>query len=177
MGNWFVRALLVISALSPMLGAVAVAEIASGKNWHSWVPWLAPAVVFVFICWILLLWCGRELQRTSVTLSAVERSDKEVLSFLLAYLLPVISAKETNLEIQWMTTLYVFIILILVFTHACALHFNPVLGLLGYHFYAVKDEACRPLLLISREDAHHKDQKMTVAYISRSVVLYLPEKT
>lgn len=175
MGNWFVRVLLVISALSPMLGAVAVAHIASGKGWQYWLPWLAPALAFVFICWMILLWCGKHLQRAPLSVSSVERNDHEVLGFLLAYLLPVISSQQTAFQAHWLTMLYVFVILVAVFTHACALHFNPVLGLLGYHFYAVEDADGRPLLLISREEAHHKDQSMSVAYISRAVILHIPE--
>jgi len=59
MANRLVRLLLVITALSPMLGAIA-----TGKDWMSWLPWLAPAVSLAIICWLMLRWCGTHLQRT-----------------------------------------------------------------------------------------------------------------
>ena len=49
------------------------------------------------------------------------------------------SVKDTVAEIHWLTGAYVLVIILLVFTHARAFHFNPVMGLLGYHFYSLKN--------------------------------------
>ena len=38
--NRFAKFILVSTALSPVLGAVAVNQFANGKDWSDWTPWL-----------------------------------------------------------------------------------------------------------------------------------------
>lgn len=175
--NTFAKLLLVATSLSPMLGAIAVNQYAKGGDWTDWVPWLAPAVLLFIICALILHFATSVAQVHPQQITKVERTDKEVLGFLLAYLLPVVSAKESAFQVHWQTVAYAFVILLLVFTHANALHFNPLLGLLGYHFYTIEDSDGRPILLISRQPFHLKGQTVQVVSLSPSICLHVPEKS
>jgi len=147
--NWFAKLLLVSTSLSPILGAVAVNQFTLRKPLSSWLPWLVAALLLVVICWGLLRYAVRAAQKHTLKIARFEDKDKEMLAFLLAYLLPFAAAKDMLAEVHWMTGTYVLAIILLVFTHAGAVHFNPMMGLLGYHFYSLKDGDGVSVLLIS----------------------------
>jgi hypothetical protein len=150
--NWFANLLLVASSLSPILGAVAVNQYSVEKPISDWLPWLVAALMLVLICAGLLEYAARAAQKQKLKITQIEDKDKEVLAFLLAYLLPLVGGKDILTDVHWSTVAYAIAIILLVFTHARALHFNPMMGVLGYHFYRVKDGSGVPTLLISRPE-------------------------
>ena len=95
-----------------------------------------------------------------------------MLAFLLAYLLPLMSVKDTVAEIHWLTGAYVLVIILLVFTHARAFHFNPVMGLLGYHFYSLKNGDGISLLLISRSELKRSGRELDVVCLAHNIFLH-----
>lgn len=150
--NLFAKFLLVLTALSPVLGGVAVNQFAKGTSWTKWAPWLGAAILLVILCWVLLQYTAKNAQRHSFTISEFESKDMETIVFLLAYLIPFVSADSIMFTNEWMTGLYIFAIIFLVIVHAGAFHFNPVMGLLGYHFYSVKNTEGISYLLISKRE-------------------------
>lgn len=61
--NIFAKLLLVLTALSPVLGGVAVNQFAKGMSWMNWVPWLGAAILLVLLCWMLLQYTAKNAQR------------------------------------------------------------------------------------------------------------------
>ena len=92
--NRFARLMLVATSLSPILGAVAVAQIAKGEPASSWCWWLIVAVLLVVVCWGLLRITAQRAQIETLKIVEFENNDKEVLAFLLTYLLPFISTED-----------------------------------------------------------------------------------
>jgi hypothetical protein len=174
--NRVAKFILVSTALSPVLGAVAVNQYALGKEWTAWVPWLSGAVLLGIICWLLLTLVAKTCQVQQVKVKEFERDDKEVVGFLLAYLLPFLSSKDMAFEGQWLTGLYVLFLLVVVFAHAGSLHFNPVMGLLGYHFYSVKDDGDGPKLFITKLELQRPGETYRVAMLGPCICVHLPEK-
>jgi hypothetical protein len=170
--NKFAKVLLVSSSLSPVLGTVAVNQLALGKPLWSWLPWVVMALLLVFICWGLLRYAERNAQKHKLKVEQFEDNDKEVLAFLLAYLLPLVSVKDTVAEIHWLTGAYVLVIILLVFTHARAFHFNPVMGLLGYHFYSLKNGDGISLLLISRSELRRSGRELDTVRLAHNIYLH-----
>lgn len=170
--NKFAKFLLVLSSLSPMLGAVAVNQMTIGKPLMEWLPWVGIALLLIFICWGLLHYASMNAQRHKLKIEQFEDNDKEVLAFLLAYLLPLVSVKDTVAEIHWLTGAYVLVIILLVFTHARAFHFNPVMGLLGYHFYSLKNGDGISLLLISRSELKRSGKELDTVCLAHNIFLH-----
>jgi hypothetical protein len=169
--NWFARLLLVSTALSPILGAVAVNQYTLKKPLSAWLPWVVISVFLVFICWALLRYVARSGQKHTIDIGQFEDKDKEVLAFLLAYLLPFAAAKDILAEVHWLTAAYVFGIILLVFTHARAVHFNPMMGLLRYHFYNVKDRDGVSMLLMSRRELRRAGLQIEAVRIAEDIYL------
>jgi hypothetical protein len=169
--NRFAKFLLVATSLSPILGAVAVNQYSLGKPISSWLPWLIVALLLVLICWGLLQYSAHNAQKHTVHIAQFESNDKEVLSFLLAYLLPFISSKDMAFEGQWMTGAYIIAIIFLVIVHAGIFHFNPVMGLLGYHFYGVKNSEGVALLVISRAELRRPSKDVEAVRLAHNIYL------
>jgi hypothetical protein len=170
--NRFAKFLLVLSSLSPMLGAVAVNQFALGKPLAGWLPWVVIALLLVFICSGVLYYAAKNAQTHKLKIEQFEDNDKEVLAFLLAYLLPLVSVKDTVAEIHWLTGAYVLVIILLVFTHARAFHFNPVMGLMGYHFYSLKGADGSSLLLISRSELRRSGRELDTVCLAHNIYLH-----
>lgn len=169
--NRLAKFLLVATSLSPVLGAVAVNQFALGRPWMNWAPWLVVAVLLVMICWLLMLYAARNMQTQSLTFREFESNDKEVLAYLLAYLLPFLSSKNMAFEGQWLTGAYILGIIFMVIAHAGAFHFNPVMGLLGYHFYGIKNAEGVSQLLISKTELRRAQSEFQVVRLAHNIYL------
>lgn len=174
--NSFAKLLLVTSSLSPVLGAVAVNQYTLGKPAAVWLPWIMVGLLLMLICLGLLLYSARAAQKHTLTIGKFEGNDKEALAFLLAYLLPFLSAKDMLAEIHWLTAGYVFVVILLVFTHARAFHFNPVMGLLGYHFFSLQEADGASVLLISRSPLRGIGTKVVTVRLAHDIYLQIGEK-
>lgn len=170
--NQFARFLLVATSLSPILGAVAVNQYSLGKPVISWLPWLVVALLLVLICWSLLQYSAQNAQKQTLRIAQFESNDKEVLAFLLAYLLPFISSKDMAFTGQWMTGIYIFAVIFLVIVHAGIFHFNPVMGLLGYHFYGIKNDEGVALLVISKSELRRPGMDVETVRLAHNIYLH-----
>jgi hypothetical protein len=169
--NTFAKFLLVSTSLSPLLGAVAVNKFAHGEPAVQWGAWVAVALLLVFLCWALLQYAAKNSQRHLYRIKEFERSDKEVLAFLVTYLLPFLSTEKMGFTGGWLTGTYVLVIIFLVIAHAGAFHFNPVMGLLGYHFYGVKNTDGVSHLLISRAELRRPGQEIQTVRLAHNIYL------
>lgn len=171
--NKVAKFLFVATSLSPVLGAIAVNQYSLGKSVGSWLPWLIIALLLVLICWLLMMYIARNGQVTRLRIEQFENNDKEVLAFLLAYLLPFISSADMAFEGQWLTGAYILTVIFLVISHAGALHFNPVMGLLGYHFYGIKNYDNVSQLLISKSALQRPGTKLDTVMVAHNIYLHV----
>lgn len=168
--NWFARFLLVATALSPMLGAVAINQIAHDRPWTHWSPWLISAICLALLCWLVLRYVADNGEKYTFQVKEFEDKDKEVLAFLLTYLLPFLTADKLEFKGEWMTGAYIMAIIILTIVHAGAFHFNPVMGFF-YHFYSVKDGNNASNLLISRKPLRKTGEEIETVRIAYNIYL------
>ena len=167
--------LLVSTSLSPVLGAVAVNQFARHEPLVRWAPWLLVALLLVFICWGMLRYAAKNAQKHPFHIKEFERNDREVLAFLLAYLLPFVSSENMAFTGEWLTGAYILGIIFLVIAHADAFHFNPVMGLLGYHFYSVKNDDGVSNLLISRKTLRRPGKDVGTVRLADTIYLALED--
>jgi hypothetical protein len=79
---------------------------------------------------------------------------------MIAYLLPVVSNGTIDLRNNSFVSIIVMVILILCVFHTNTFHFNPLIGLFGYHFYEIKTTAGNTGMLLSNKT--HRIQKQTL---------------
>ncbi|TCD46823.1 hypothetical protein [Chlorobium sp. N1] len=171
MPNGFAKLLLVATSLSPLLGAVAVNNIALNRPWTSWVPWMGVGIFLIVLCFLLLRYFEEVAQEEKISIVEFERNDKDVLAFLLAYLLPFLSSKSMDFQGQWLTGAYILLIIFLVVSHTGAFHFNPVMALVGYHFYGIRTKDGVSQLLICRGTLKRLNQEVSTVRLAPNIYL------
>lgn len=169
--NGFAKLLLVATSLSPVLGAVAVNQITLNRPWTSWTPWLVVGVLLVVVCVLLLRYAEHTAQNEIISIAEFEANDKDVLAFLLAYLLPFLSSESMGFDGQWLTGAYILLIIFLVVSHTGAFHCNPVMALLGYHFYRIKTKEGISQLLICHGTLMRPNQEVSTVRLAPHIYL------
>ena len=167
--------LLVATSLSPVLGAVAVNQFERCEPWTSWIWWIVVALCLVTLCRVLLKYAEKNVQTQLLYVKEFERKDQEMLAFLFIYLLPFVRSEHATFANEWLTSAYILTIIVLAIAHAGAFHFNPVMRLLGYRFYAVRDRHGVCNLLISRKDLQTAAREVRTVGIARNVYLGIGE--
>lgn len=152
------KLLLVATAFAPVLVTQAIV------SWHNGEQGLA--VFLVCLAGALTWWCiniiqrcARELASHPVSVSEIKPADKEVLGFVIAYLLPL--ARGSNFE--WFPFAVVLAVFLLMIMTSNAYHTNPLLGLLGYRFYEVKVDSVVYILISKRHLHNTKGVKKVVS--------------
>jgi MFS family permease len=162
--NSFAKFLLVSTSLSPVLGAVAVNQFARHEHWTRWAGWLGAALLLAFLCWAMLRYAAKNAQRHLFHIKEFERNDREVLAF--------VSKENMAFTGDWLTGAYILGIIFIVIAHAGVFHFNPVMGLLGYHFYAVKNGDGVSHLLISKDELRRADKDVQTVRLAHGIYLH-----
>lgn len=170
--NYRAKFLLAATSMSPIFGAIAVNQFALDRPWYCWAFWLIAALLLAGLCWWLMNYAAKNIQRDRFTIRKFERNDKEVLAFLVAYLLPFISSKDMAFTGDWLTGAYIIVIIFWVIAHSGAFHFNPVMGLLGFHFYEVENEQGVSFLLISRKQINRTAHVVMAVKLATDIYLF-----
>lgn len=118
--------------------------------WPSMWPLIFGAFLCVVICLIVMNRAAKQLAPNAVVIKSIKPADKELIGFVLAYLLPL--ARGTPFESY--PLLVVLVVFFIVVMTSNAYHTNPLLGILGWHFYEVVIEDVS-YILVSRRNLHH----------------------
>ena len=160
------RLLLALSSLSPVLITwVIVNFCANGFRWFQ-VVLLAVALFLVFICYILVSYLMRSLGHVSINVISVKSIDNEAVSYIIAYLFPLISpGSDAVLFIS------VFLFLAFIMYASNAFTFNPILTLFGLHFYEIQSKSGVSYILLSVNDITDVNKIKKVIRLSGHVML------
>jgi len=119
-------------------------------NWQVGSFYLVATALMSLLCFLLVWLSGRNLERLPVKIKAVKTVDKEIVGFLLVYLLPLIN--QPNNTISLSVLVFIAVIFFFIVQNSHAYHFNPLLGFFGYHFYEVTIEGDITYVLITRQN-------------------------
>jgi hypothetical protein len=123
---------LAATALAPVLLVWAAASYQTSRAYAA--AAVVVAVLLVVICVGLLALAKRELQTDPLVMAKAVRMDKDAVGFLIAYALPLVLSDDAT----QLPALAVFVVIVgLLLVQLQILHVNPLLGVLGFHFYEV----------------------------------------
>lgn len=107
------------------------------------------ACLLVVVC-VGVLHIGRtEFQRQPLVIQKVARLDKDALAFFVTYALPLVASGSGSMVS--LLGLLAFVVLVgIILVQLQILHVNPLLGMLGFHFYEVERAHGDTALVISR---------------------------
>jgi hypothetical protein len=111
---------------------------------------LGAAALAVIVCVTIIKLSASQLASNPVIIKSIKPADKEIVGFVLAYLLPLARGSQFN-GVPMFIVLGVFFLVVMT---SNAYHTNPLLGLIGYHFYEATIEDVGYTLL-SRRNLHN----------------------
>jgi hypothetical protein len=120
---------------------------------------LCGAALAVVACVTVIKTAASQLAKNPVVIKTIKPADKEIVGFVLAYLLPLARGSEFD-GVPMFVVLGVFFLVVMT---SNAYHTNPLLGLIGYHFYEVTIEDVGYTLLSRRNLHNTKVIKMVVS--------------
>lgn len=138
------KSLLSIASLSPVFLTFWFNEFS--KNWdlREGYFYLIGFVIIVFISFFTFRLAESKLEILPIKIETVQNSDNEVISYIFAYILPLL-----GFDVK--LTLFILCLFLLIVFTTNIYHFNPVVGLFGYHYYTVTIEGGISFILISKK--------------------------
>ena len=168
--NGIAKIVLTTTAIAPVGFTYAYAAWSEGEITWMW-RLIAISVILVVICLGVLWVARRDLERMEFKTQTVEAADRENMALLLLYLLPLFTADFETLNWHiWIPTLVIFA---LVVGTGYSYHFNPLLGLLGWHFYKVSTPEGVTYVLITKKRLHDARDRLVVGQLTEYIILDL----
>ena len=159
---------LVATAFAPVLLVYGGVLCLQGE--HLQAGWFFVAsVLLVFVCAMLVNFSKTRLREIEYTTKTVESADGEVSGFLLIYLLPLITRNLA--DYNWIAWGIVALLFCVVFARSFGFHFNPLLVLLGYHFYRVTEDSGLPHVLVTKRRIFRTGETLRVTRPSEYMLI------
>lgn len=164
------KLLLTSTAIAPVLFTYAYVAFTSGaKKQAIWLALLGAALFF--LCVVLLAYCSRTLEQIDFKMTTAEVADRENIGFLLLYLLPLFTSSFSSLN--WNVWVPAVVVFGGVVATGYSYHFNPLLGLLGWHFYKVGTVEGITYVLITKKQLRRAAGSIRVGQLTEYIVIDL----
>ncbi|MCI2023588.1 MAG: hypothetical protein LKJ63_03175 [Acetobacter fabarum] len=164
--------LLIASALAPV--GLVYAWLAWCNKQHSIAMGIVAAcAMLVLICVYLLRQARTSLERFPLNITSVEPADRENIAFMLLYLSPLFTSELGQININLLIpTLFIFTLLT---ATGYNYHFNPLLGLVGWHFYKVESTEGVTYVLITRKQLRNTSTINHVGQLTEYILIDLED--
>lgn len=160
---------LVATSLAPICLTLWFVEFSKNWDWQQGWGFLLTALLMTITCYGLLRLSVSNLESLPIKIKSIRTADKEIVGFLLVYLLPLI--KQSTNTISMPVLVFVALLFFLIVYNAHVYHFNPLLGFFGYHFYEVTIEGDITYVLITRQNITHCKGISRVVQLTEYMIL------
>lgn len=170
------KILLVLTSLAPGIAVYGVATWLLGtpfSNATVWVPILAACTLAVS-CIRIVRFAAVRLPRFSVEVVELKSADSEIVGFALAYVLPILTATTSTVNLRLL--LLGFFTLAALVWGTNSYHTNPLLSVLGYHFYEVMSTNGLTFVVLSKRTLRQVKTLTCVAFLTDYMALDLERK-
>lgn len=148
--TWLARLLLVLTSMAPALIVYAAVLYEAGSQDESAIA-LVVATGLTLFCWALIKKAGQTTAADTRAIEQPQERDGDALAFLLTYALPLVAAGSDAPPTLWGLGAFSLVMLALVWQQQL-FHINPLLGALGYYFFAAQaDDGSRVLVLTKKK--------------------------
>lgn len=167
--NKITKLFLVTTSIAPIFLTLWFIEFSKNWKWNEGLYYLFITLGLTILCYCLIKLSEQRLEKIPVKITSMKTADKEVVGFILVYLLPLINPSALNVN-----SLVLFFVAILVFAIVFttnSYHFNPLIGFIGYHFYEVTIEGEITFVLITKKNITNCKNVKTVVQVSEYMML------
>lgn len=168
----FAKLLLVFTAFAPVLFSLAFVA-ALNARYSTALSYTVAAFLLTFLCIAILVFARKQIAPVSLVVKSLETADTEIVGFVLTYLLPLVKLGRDQFDARILA--FVLLILAAVVWTSNAYHFNPMLGIFGYHFYKVTTEEDVKFVLLTRKNIYEAKKARQVIQLTEYMVLEVTE--
>jgi len=129
----FFEYILVGTSVSPVFITFYVVGFLETNSYTKGVYWLILFLISLLAFYLIKRFAEKKLERMPIEITHVSPADKEVATFLLAYVLPFLNIGSSNIFVQ----IAIVVMLYMIVLTSSNYHFNPVLSLFGFHYYEI----------------------------------------
>lgn len=165
----FAKVLLVSSSVAPVLLTWAFADYRRIGSDERQAAAVGIALGLVLLCVLVLTGSRKMLPHVSFNAVSLKTADTEVVGFIVAYLLPLVTTGTDQLD--YVVLIFITALLGLIVWSTNAYSVNPLLSLMGYHFYELSNSRGVTYLFLSKRDLHNCDDITNVVQLARYVLL------
>ena len=165
---------LVAASFAPVLLTLGWIRFVDGRIWPDAISYFVAAGLTVGLCLLLIGAARSQLEVIPFNPTSISTADAEIVGFVLAYLLPFVDAAGMSVKpsVFW----FVMALLGLVVWSTNSYHVNPVLGLLGFHFYEVTTEGDVTFVLVTRRNLRDSGEITSVVQLTEYMVLEVKDR-
>ena len=143
----FAQLLVVLTSLAPV--GLVEATVLLGRSEYREAACLGAAALLTVVVCHLLLWGTRQhVSSVRKVVSDLSTKESEPLAFLVAYALPLVGAKTDGTSAFGLAA-FAFLMALAVWQQQ-VFHINPLIAILGYHFFGAKTAEGTPVTIISK---------------------------
>lgn len=162
---------LVATALAPIFFTLAFLQYRHSAFWPQGWIYLSLAVLLTAGCVALLNGAKRRLEILQFEVTTATTADREVIGFLLAYVLPLVLFETSGVTLDGWTIAFLLLLFVVVVWGTHSYDFNPILGILGYHFYEVQTPGGISYVMITRRKIVSVREVTKVVHLTEYVVM------
>ena len=166
--NTIVRLLWVGALLAPVLMVYSIDAFLSKAFMLCIILFITS--IFLIISF-LVIWKssinGKE--RFSFQVASAETADRESLGFIFLYILPLI--RSSIVEINLLILAIILIIFVILTATGYDYHFNPIMRLMGWHFYKVNTKEGVTYTFITKEQLRNTVRDFRAIQLTEYVIL------
>lgn len=167
------KLLLTSTAIAPVALTYAWVAYQAGKSELAGGLTILCIVLVIVAVWLLRV-ARAQLERVTFKAVTVEAADNENIAFLLLYLLPLFTA---NIEaLTWQVWVPMIVIFAVITATGYSYHFNPLLGMMGWHFYKVTTDEGVTYVLITKQQLRKAAEPLQVGQLTEYILLDLRGK-
>ncbi|WP_367899218.1 hypothetical protein AB3N61_18645 [Leptospira sp. WS58.C1] len=163
----FAKIIFVLTSLAPVLVSFGVSQKMSP---FEKLTLISSAVLLFFIAWITLVYIQANGEIEPINIESLKNADQEVLAFLVTYLVPFLASVEFS------NALIIYLIIFVAIFNSNSYHFNPLLGIIGYHFYQIETNTKVSYILITKRKIRNMKSINKVVHITDYLVMDKEEK-
>ena len=147
--NWIGKLLLGLTTISPLGFVYAILFWYEEKNLQASILLFSISLFLVALCLKFIAYINKTVSVNEISITSVEASDRENISFILLYTMPIFTTSLDTLNFA--AIISTLCLLVLFFSTGYYYQFNPILGLFGWHFYKVSTPEGVSYLLITKK--------------------------
>jgi hypothetical protein len=166
----FLKLFLVSTALAPIFFSLAFLSYRDGDALAAGL-YLGVTVALTAGCVALLRGAKKKLEVLPFSITSATTADREVIGFLLAYVMPLVLSQTGAVTLDGWTITFLVVLFAGVVWGTHSYDFNPVLGILGYHFYEVQTQGGINYVLITRRKIVSVREITKVVHLTEYVVM------